>query len=130
MDNSPCCRSVPFYLVSLIVLISILLGACQVQVATSPNLPPTSTSLPATQILPKATPTLTPSPSPTALPLTLWLDPILPNDFRKKLDIPEGILTTRLETEANLFLTAGDPPDSASLLGETWQTYALVHCAG
>lgn len=126
MDNSPCCRSVPFYLVSLIVLISILLGACQVQVATSPSLPPTSTLLPTTQVPPKATATLTPSPTPTALPLTLWIDPVLPDDFRKKLDIPEGILTTRLETEANLFLTAGDPPDSASLLGETWQTYALV----
>ncbi len=126
MDNSPRSRSVPFCLVSLIVLIGILLGACQVQAGTSPDLPPTSTSLPATQAPPKASPTLTPSPTPTALPITLWIDPILPDDFRKKINLPEGMLTSRSETEANLFLTAGDPPDSASLLGETWQTYALV----
>lgn len=126
MDNSPCCKSVPFCLISLIVLISILLGACQVQAAPSPSLPPDSTSLPATQIRPEVTPTLMPSPTPTALPITLWIDPILPEDFRKKIDLPEGMLTSRSETEANLFLTAGDPPESASLLGETWQTYALV----
>jgi len=126
MDNSPCCRSVPFSLVSFIVLISILLGACQAQGTPAPSLQPISTSLPATPIPPTASPTLAPSPTPTPLPITLWLDPVLPSDFLKKISIPESILTTRTKSKADLFLTAGDPPGNSTLLGETWQTYALV----
>ena len=126
MDSSPCCRSLPFTLVSLFVLISILLGACQPQATSSPSLSPTSTPLPATPIPPTATATMAPSPTPTPQPVTLWLDPILPIDFLKKVEIPEGMLTTRTRSEANLFLTAGDPPSNSAFIGETWQSYALV----
>ena len=126
MDNSACSRSMPFSLVSVILLISILLGACQVQVTPSPSPQPTSTSLPATTIPPTATSTLAPSPTPTPLPLTLWIDPILPADFLKKVDLPEGMLTARNKSDANLFLNAGDPPGNSTLLAETWQTYALA----
>ena len=126
MDNTPCCRFKPFSLVSFILLISILLGACQVLATPTPSLQPSSTSLPATPIPPTETPTLAPSPTPTRLPLTLWLDPILPSDFTKKISFPEGMLTTRNKSEADLFLVAGDPPGNSRLLGETWQTYALA----
>lgn len=126
MNNSPCCKSVPFGLVSILVLISILLGACQLVVTSAPSLPPTSTQLPATLAPPTATPTLAPSPTPTPLPLILWLDPVLPSDFLKKLTIPEGVLTTKTRSEANLLLSAGDPPSDSTLIGETWQSYALA----
>jgi hypothetical protein len=126
MDKSPCFRSVTFSLVSLIMLTSILLGACQVKATLSPSLPPTSTSLPATAIPPTVTPSLSPSSTPNAIPLSLWIDPILPTDFLKKIDLPGEILTTKNKGEANLFLTAGDPPGNATLLGETWQSYVLV----
>jgi poly-gamma-glutamate synthesis protein (capsule biosynthesis protein) len=66
------------------------------------------------------------SPTPTAIPLSLWIDPILPTDFLKKINLPDGILTTRTKNDANLFLTAGDPPKNSTLLGETWLSYALV----
>lgn len=126
MDNSPCSRSVPFSLVSLIVLISLVLNACQAQVSPAPILSPTSASLPATPVPPTTTPTIAPSPTPTPLPLTLWLDPVLPSNFLKKVTVPERILTTRNKTEADLILTAGDPPRNSLLLGETWLSYALV----
>lgn len=126
MDKSPGSRSVPFILVSMFVLISILLGACQPLAASSPALPPTSSSLPATLVSPTATPTTAPSPTATVIPLTLWIDPILPLDFVKKINIPEGMRSTSSKTDANLFLTAGDPPRNGTLLGETWLTYALV----
>jgi len=126
MDNSPCCKSKPFSLVSIFVLISILLGSCQAPVASTPTLTPTSTSLPATSVPPTATSTLVPSPSPTSEPLIIWLDPILPSDFLKKVSLPESITTTKTKTEANLFLTVGDPPRNSALIGETWQSYALV----
>ena len=126
MDNPTCCKSVPFGLVSILVLISILLGACQLVVTSAPSLPPTSTQLPATPAPPTATPTLAPSPTPTPPPLILWLDPVLPSDFLKKLTIPEGVLTTKTKSEANLLLSAGDPPSDSTLIGETWQSYALA----
>ena len=126
MDKSPFSKSVPCILVSIFMLISILLGACQPSGTSSPILPPTSTSLPATPIPPTATPTLASSPTPTAIPLSLWIDPILPTDFLKKINLPDGILTTRTKNDANLFLTAGDPPKNSTLLGETWLSYALV----
>ncbi len=112
--------------VNLILLISILLGACQVQASPSPNLIPSPTSLPATLAPPTGTPTLPPSPTATAIPLSLWIDPILPSDFLKKINLPEGLLTTKNKNEANFFLTAGDPPRNGKLLGETWLSYALV----
>jgi len=118
-----------FHLVIFIVQISMLLGACQLQpaqVSSSNNSQQTSTPLPATPIPPTATPTLVPSPTPTSVPLTLWLDPFLPADFLEKITLPEGIITTSTKTEANLFLTAGDPQKNNTLLGETWQSYALV----
>ena len=34
--------------------------------------------------------------------------------------------STSSKTDANIFLTAGDPPRNGTLLGETWLTYALV----
>ena len=126
MDNSPCCRSLRLILVSAFVLISILLGACQLSATSTPSLQPSATPLPATPIPPTATATMAPSPTPTPMPLILWLDPILPADFLKKVNIPEGMLTTRTKSEANLFLTAGDPPSNSALIGETWQSYALV----
>jgi len=124
MDNSPCCKSMPFSLVSIFLLISILLGACQLTVTSAPSLPPTS--LPATSVPPTTTSTLVPSPSPTPEPLIIWLDPILPSDFLKKVSLPEGITTTKIKTEANLFLIVGDPPRNSAVIGETWQSYALV----
>ena len=126
MDNSPCCKSLPFSLISIFVLISILLGACQLTVTSAPSLPSTSTALPAIPNSPTPTPTLAPSPTPTPQPLTLWIDPILPSDFLRKVTVPEGMITTRTKTEANLFLTVGDPPRNTALIGETWQSYALV----
>jgi poly-gamma-glutamate synthesis protein (capsule biosynthesis protein) len=36
------------------------------------------------------------------------------------------MLTARNKSDANLFLTAGDPPGNSKLLAETWQTYALA----
>lgn len=122
MDNSTDYRSVRYCLVSLIVLISILLTACQVPVSPEP----TAISLPATPMPPTATPTLVPSPTPTARPIVLWIDPILPTDFVKKITLPEGIQTTADKSLADLFVTAGDPPKNTVLLAETWQTYALV----
>ena len=118
-----------FHLVIFIVQISMLLGACQLQpaqVSSSNNSQQTSTLLPATPVPAKATPTLVPSPTPTSVPLTLWLDPLLPVDFLEKIIPPEEIIITETKTEANLFLTAGAPPRNNTLLGETWQSYALV----
>ncbi len=126
MDNSPDYRSARYCLVSLIVLISIVLGACQMQVSPTSSSEPTASSLPATPVPPTSTPTLAPSPTPTARPMVLWINPILPTDFVKKLILPEGMQTTSNKSLANLFLTAGDPPGDAALLAETWQTYALV----
>ena len=126
MDKSPGSSSVPIILVSIIVLISILLGACQPSAASSPALPPNSSPLPATPIPPMVTPTSVSSPTPTAVPLTIWIDPILPLDFVKKVTLPEGMLTARSKTNANLILTAGDAPRNATLMGETWQIYVLV----
>jgi len=126
MDKSPSYKSVPVVMVSIFVLISVLLGACQPTMASSPSIAPTATSLPATPLPPTATPTTAPSPTPTSIPLTIWIDPILPADFLKKISLPEGMLTARSKTDANLFLIAGDPPGNAASLGETWQTYALV----
>jgi len=42
------------------------------------------------------------------------------------VSLPESITTTKTKTEANLFLTVGDPPRNSALIGETWQSYALV----
>ena len=119
----------PFHLVIFIVLSSLLLGACQLQpapVTSSNNSQKTPALLPATPISPTAPPTLLPSPTPTSVPLTLWLDPLLPADFLEKIILPEGIIITSTKTEANLFLTSGNPPKNNISLGETWQTYALV----
>ena len=119
----------PFHLVIFIVLSSLLLAACQLQpapVTSSNNSQKTPALLPATPISPTAPPTLVPSPTPTSVPLTLWLDPLLPADFLEKIILPEGIIITSTKTEANLFLTSGDPPKNNTSLGETWQTYALV----
>ncbi len=126
MDNSPCSKSMPLGLVSFIILISILLGACQPQLPPSPSPQSTSTLLPATSVPPTATATAAPSPTPTPLPLTLWIDPLLPLDFLKKISLPEGVLKAGTKSEANLFLSAGDPPGNNLLLAETWQSYALV----
>jgi len=125
MNNSRC-KSLSFTFISIFVLLSILLGACQFLATPSQALPPAATSLPAAAIPATATPTTAPSPTPTAIPLTLWIDPILPRDFVRKVELPEAVLTAKEKTDANIFLTAGDPPGSATLLGETWQTYVLV----
>jgi len=95
--NSRSSEFKPFHLVIFIVLISILLGACQLQpaqVSSSNNSQQTSTPLPATPVPAKATPTLVPSPTPTSVPLTLWLDPLLPVDFLEKIIPPEEIIIT------------------------------------
>lgn len=125
MDKPPGSSPKLTTLVSMCVLIGTLLGACQPSASSSYNQPPTSTPLPANPIPSKATPTAPPSPTSTAIELSLWIDPILPGDFIKKVSLLDGILTTNTMTEANLFLSAGDPPLGATLLGETWLTYAL-----
>lgn len=126
MDNSHSARFSGFSLVSFMLLISILLSACLVQVNSTPSPEATPTLLPATPAPPTATATAAPSPTPTPLPLTLWLDPLLPLDFLKKISLPDGVLTARTRAEADLFLSAGEPPKNNSLLAETWQSYALV----
>ncbi len=126
MDKPASARFPGFSRVSFLLLISILLGACLVQVSSTSNPQTTPTSLPATAVSPTATYTPAPSPTPTPLPLSLWLDPILPLDFLKRISLPEGIQITETKTEADLFLSAGEPPEENELLAETWQSYALV----
>lgn len=122
MDNSPDYRSRLVNMISLIVLVSILLGACQVPVSPEP----TAISLPATPAPPTATPKMAPSPTPTTSPMAIWLDPILPGDFVKKITLPEDVRITPDKKLADLYVIAGDPPKDAVLLADTWQTYALV----
>lgn len=126
MDKPASARFPGFSRVSFLLLISILLGACLVQVSSTSNPQTTPTSLPATAVSPTATYTPAPSPTPTPLPLSLWLDPILPLDFLKRISLPEGIQITETKTEADLSLSAGEPPEENELLAETWQSYALV----
>lgn len=112
----------PLKLISLAILCSLLLGACQVQPSPQPQSTPSTVSVSSS-----ATGTATPQPTETpALPaLTLWIDPALSADFATRVELPAGLNTTENKTEANLFLSAGDPPRNTRLLGETWQTYAL-----
>ena len=66
-----------------------------------------------------------PEPNTHDYPAHALIDPILPLDFVKN-KYPRGNAFHQFKTDANLFLTAGDPPRNGTLLGETWLTYALV----
>ncbi|HOF28368.1 MAG TPA: CapA family protein [Anaerolineaceae bacterium] len=119
MHNSPNSRSFYLRFIALSLLVSLFLGACQPFANTSPD--PQRAMLP-----PTATATTAPTQTPAPIPSILWLDPVLPADFLKKVKVPEGVSTTKKQDEANIFLTAGNPPKGSALLGETWLTYALA----
>ena len=74
----------------------------QIQGSPTPFLPvpPTST------VDPTAVPTTTPSPTPS-LP-TLWVDPALPDGFRSRITLPDGLLPASSAQEASLIVSVGE----------------------
>jgi poly-gamma-glutamate synthesis protein (capsule biosynthesis protein) len=63
---------------------------------------------------------LTPLPTATLAPKTVWIDPVLPTTLRNRLRIPQGYSLSKQRDEASINLTVGNQ----TVIG--YWTYALV----
>jgi len=107
----------------LVIAISLVLSACaQIPVSTSEPAPAATLEPTSTQETPTALANATPTSTPTSAPVTLWVNPALPEDFKKPLLEQSRYPILTDPESADLLVLVGDAEGKP--LGE-W-VYALV----
>lgn len=110
------------HVLSLLVL-SLILTACRPNLPTITQAPATATPspIPATKT---TEPTTTPILTPTQLPLTYWISPILPEDLKERFIPPEGFSEAEDPEKATLIIEAKEP--GVSYLAEDAWIFTLT----